>query len=151
MNGKQIAYNKKANFEYEIIEKFECGIALTGTEVKSLRGTGCSISEAYIIDQEGELFVKGMNIPEFKHGNIHNHEPKRLRKLLLHKKEIREILKAVNEKGNTLVPVSVYFKGSLIKLSIAVGKGKKLFDKRNTIKDRDNVRQLDRVMKDYNN
>ncbi len=151
MNGKQIAYNKKASFEYEISDKYEAGIVLKGTEIKSLRSGTCSINEAYIIDQEDEIFIKGMTIPEFKHGNINNHDPKRLRKLLLHKKEITAIKKAVNEKGNTLIPVSVYFKGSLIKLSIAIGKGKKLYDKRNSIKDRENSRQLDRVIKDYNN
>ena len=150
MKTKQITYNKKANFEYQILETYEAGIVLVGTEVKSLRQGKCSISEAYIIDIKGELFVKNMNISEYSHGNINNHEPQRLRKLLLQKKQIREILRASNEKGHTIIPISVYFKGSLIKISIGLGKGKKLYDKRETIKDRDNQRNIQRIIKDYN-
>lgn len=151
METKQITYNKKAGFEYELLEKYETGIVLLGTEVKTIREGKCSISEAYVIDQDGELYIKGMNIPEYSHGNINNHEPKRLRKLILHKKEVKNIMKATNEKGCTIVPVSLYFKGSLIKVCIAVAKGKKLFDKRDTIKDRENARNLSREMKDFNN
>ncbi len=149
MSIKQIVYNKKASFEYEIVTKYEVGIVLVGTEVKSLRQGKCSISEAYIIEKDGELFIKGMNIPEYTHGNINNHEAVRMRKLILHKKEIREILRAINEKGSTAIPISVYFKESLVKMNIAVAKGKKLYDKRESIRDRDNKRTLDRVMKEH--
>lgn len=149
MSTKQIVYNKKVNFEYEILEKYEAGIILQGTEVKSLRQGKCSIAESYLIDKDNELFLKGMNIPEYKQGNIYNHDPLRIRKLILHKKEIKEILKAINEKGNTAVPLALYFKDSLVKVTIALAKGKKLYDKRDTIRERDNKRTLDRIMKEY--
>ena len=143
MAVKQIVFNKKANFEYEILEKYEAGIVLQGTEVKSIKAGKCSIGEAYLIDKDEELFIKGMNISEYRQGNIHNHEPLRVRKLLLHKKEIREILRGINEKGNTAVPLAVFLKDSLVKVTIALVKGKKLYDKRETIRDRDNKRELE--------
>ncbi len=146
---KQIVYNKKANFEYEILEKYEAGIVLQGTEVKSIKAGKCSITEAYLIDKDEELFIKGMNISEYKQGNIHNHEPLRIRKLLLHRKEIREILRGITEKGNTAVPLAVFLKDSLVKVTIALVKGKKLYDKRETIRDRDNKRELDRIKKEF--
>ena len=146
---KQIVYNKKANFEYEILEKYEAGIVLQGTEVKSIKAGKCSITEAYLIDKDEELFIKGMNISEYKQGNIHNHEPLRIRKLLLHKKEIREILRGITEKGNTAVPLAVFLKDSLVKVTSALVKGKKLYDKRETIRDRDNKRELDRIKKEF--
>lgn len=147
---KTIVSNKKAFFEYSILEKYEAGIQLLGTEVKSLRSGKCSISEGYIIEQGGELFVKNMNIPQYSHGNIHNHEPLRLRKLLLHKNEIEKLLRAQNEKGVTIVPLKVYLKGSLIKVELGLGRGKKLYDKRETIKERDSKRKLQSEMKKYN-
>lgn len=146
---KQIVYNKKANFEYEILEKYEAGIVLQGTEVKSIKAGKCSMTEAYLIDKDEELFIKGMNISEYSQGNIHNHEPLRIRKLLLHKKEIREILRGITEKGNTAVPLAVFLKDSLVKVTIALVKGKKLYDKRETIRDRDNKRELDRIKKEF--
>lgn len=149
MAVKQIVFNRKASFEYEILEKYEAGIVLQGTEVKSIKDGKCSISEAYLIDEDKELFIKGMNIPEYRQGNIHNHEPLRIRKLLLHKKEIREILRGINEKGNTAVPLAVFLKDSLVKVTIALVKGKKLYDKRETIRDRDNKRELDRIKKEF--
>lgn len=149
MAVKQIVFNKKANFEYEILEKYEAGIVLQGTEVKSIKDGKCSIGEAYLIDKDNELFIKGMNISEYRQGNIHNHEPLRIRKLLLHKKEIREILRGINEKGNTAVPLAVFLKDSLVKVTIALAKGKKLYDKRETIRDRDNKRELDRIKKEF--
>lgn len=149
MAVKQIVYNKKANFEYEILEKYEAGIVLQGTEVKSIKAGKCSITEAYLIDKDEELFIKGMNISEYKQGNIHNHEPLRIRKLLLHRKEIREILRGITEKGNTAVPLAVFLKDSLVKVTIALVKGKKLYDKRETIRDRDNKRELDRIKKEF--
>ena len=149
MAVKQIVYNKKANFEYEILEKYEAGIVLQGTEVKSIKAGKCSITEAYLIDKDEELFIKGMNISEYSQGNIHNHEPLRIRKLLLHRKEIREILRGITEKGNTAVPLAVFLKDSLVKVTIALVKGKKLYDKRETIRDRDNKRDLDRIKKEF--
>ncbi len=149
MAVKQIVFNKKANFEYEILEKYEAGIVLQGTEVKSIKAGKCSIGEAYLIDKDEELFIKGMNISEYRQGNIHNHEPLRVRKLLLHKKEIREILRGINEKGSTAVPLAVFLKDSLVKVTIALVKGKKLYDKRETIRDRDNKRELDRIKKEF--
>ena len=149
MAVKQIVYNKKANFEYEILEKYEAGIVLQGTEVKSIKAGKCSITEAYLIDKDEELFIKGMNISEYKQGNIHNHDPLRIRKLLLHRKEIREILRGITEKGNTAVPLAVFLKDSLVKVTIALVKGKKLYDKRETIRDRDNKRELDRIKKEF--
>ena len=149
MAVKQIVYNKKANFEYEILEKYEAGIVLQGTEVKAIKDGKCSIGEAYLIDKDEELFIKGMNISEYRQGNIHNHEPLRIRKLLLHKKEIREILRGITEKGNTAVPLADFLKDSLVKVTIALVKGKKLYDKRETIRDRDNKRELDRIKKEF--
>ncbi|HOJ64248.1 MAG TPA: SsrA-binding protein SmpB [Spirochaetota bacterium] len=146
---KTIIYNKKANFEYIFLDKFESGIQLKGTEVKSLREGKCSIGEAYIIEQGNEIFIKNMNISHFKHGNINNHDPLRLRKLLLHKKEIEKIKRAIKEKGTTVVPIRLYFKGSLVKVEIAIAKGKKLYDKRETIKERETKKHIAREMKTY--
>ena len=147
MAVKQIVYNKKANFEYEILEKYEAGIVLQGTEVKSIKAGKCSITEAYLIDKDEELFIKGMNISEYKQGNIHNHEPLRIRKLLLHRKEIREILRGITEKGNTAVPLAVFLKDSLVKVTIALVKGKKLYDKREDLKRKDIEREKDKALK----
>ncbi len=144
---KNIIYNKKAGFEYIFEQKFEAGIQLKGTEVKSLREGKCNISEAYIIEQNNEIFIKNMNISHFKHGNIHNHEPLRMRKLLLHKKEIEKIKRAIKEKGITVVPIRLYFKGSLIKVEIAIAKGKKLYDKRESIKERETEKNIERELR----
>ena len=147
MSEKIITTNKYAYYEYEILEKLECGIMLVGTEVKSLREGRCNIKEAYVIEENKELFIKHFNISEYKHGNINNHEPLRKRKLLLHKKEIERLTRFIKEKGVTVIPTKIYFKGSIIKIEIAVGRGKKLYDKRETIKNRDNEREIKREMR----
>ncbi len=144
---KNIAINKKARFEYTIIETFEAGICLLGTEVKSLRDGRCNLQEGYVIEENQELYLKSVNITEYKHGNINNHDPLRKRKLLLHKKEILYIIKAIKEKGTTVIPLKLYFKGSIVKLEIAISKGKKLYDKRETIKERDTKKTIEREMK----
>lgn len=147
MSEKIIANNKKAKFEYTILDTLEAGIILLGTEVKSLREGRCSLSEGYITEENGELFLKNVNISAYKHGNINNHEPLRKRKLLLHNKEIRKIIKNIKEKGITVIPLKLYFKGSLIKIEIGICKGKKLYDKRETIKERDTKKSIEREMK----
>lgn len=131
---KLIANNKKAWHDYFIEEKYEAGIELVGTEVKSVRQGHCSIKEAFIrIDKNNEVQIYGMHINPYEKGNIFNKDPLRVRKLLLHKYEIRKLIGKMNQKGYTLVPLSVYFKGSLIKVEIALAKGKKLYDKRQDI------------------
>ena len=147
MEIKIIAKNKKARFEYSILESFEAGIQLLGTEVKSLREGRCSIAEGYITEEHGELFIKNVNIPAYKHGNINNHEPIRKRKILLHKKEIEKIIKSIKEKSITVIPLKFYFKGSIVKVEIAISKGKKLYDKRETIKDRDSKKAIESAFK----
>jgi SsrA-binding protein len=147
MSIKNIAINKKANFNYELLEKIEAGIMLKGTEVKSLRDGNCSLAEGYVTDQGYELFLKNVNIPIYKHGNLNNHDPIRTRKLLLHKKEIEKIIKAVKEKGITVIPYRMYFKESIIKVEIAIGKGKKQYDKRETMKERDSKKAIQRELK----
>jgi len=146
---KTVAANRRARFEYFIEETFEAGIALSGTEVKSLRGGEGSIAEAYADVRGGEAWLINANIPEFSHGNRHNHEPKRPRKLLLHAREIEKLLGAVERKGMTLVPLSVYFNGrGRAKVELALAKGKQAHDKRQTVKDRDWQRDKARVMRD---
>lgn len=147
MVTKLISSNRKARFQYSITETFEAGIQLLGTEVKSLRTNSCSLNEGYVIEQNGEMFLKKINIPIFKQASINNHEPLRIRKLLLHKKEIEKIKRSLNEKGTTLIPLKIYFKGSLIKIELGIGKGKKLFDKRESIKEKDTKRDVERDMK----
>lgn len=147
MSEKIIVFNKKAKFEYEILETFECGIVLFGTEVKSIREGRCSITEGYVVEENGELYLKNVNISEYKFGNICNHDPLRKRKLLLHKKEVLKLKREINEKGKTLIPLKVYFKGSLIKVEIALCKGKKLVDKRESIKERDTKRDIEKELK----
>jgi len=147
MDYKTITQNKKAHFEYQILDKYEAGIQLKGTEVKSIRAGKSSINDGYIVEEDNELYVKNMNISTYDQGNINNHEPLRKRKLLLHRKEIEKIVRAIKEKGITVIPLKLYFKRSIIKLEIALGKGKKLYDKRETIKDRDNKKSLEREMR----
>ena len=136
--------NKKASFEYEFIEKFTAGIKLVGSEVKSIRKHKVSISEAYCYIKGGEIYIKGMNISENKESGIHtNHDPVRLRKLLLTKKEILKLDEAIHQKGLTIVPISVIINDyGLIKIEIALGRGKKLFDKREHLKMKDLEREL---------
>lgn len=142
---KLITTNRKANFEYLILNKFEAGIVLTGTEVKSLRDAKVNIQDAYGRIKNDEVWLINSNINEYKFGNINNHEPLRNRKLLLTKREIRKIKQELQEKGLTLVPLKIYFKNSLVKLEIGIAKGKKLYDKRESIKKRETERKLKRL------
>ena len=141
--------NKKASFEYHLLEKYTAGIQLTGTEIKSIRAGKASIAEAFCIFIRNELWVKGMHVAEYTHGNINNHEPKRDRKLLLNRKELNKLLKKLKEKGQTIIPTRLFINDKgLAKLEIALGKGKKLYDKREDIKQKDAKRELGRELKD---
>ncbi|MDO5391147.1 MAG: SsrA-binding protein SmpB [Eubacteriales bacterium] len=146
-NDRLIANNKKAYHDYFIEEKYEAGISLAGTEVKSLRMGKCSIKEAFIRIERGEVFVYGMHISPYEKGNIFNKDPLRVRKLLLHRSEINKMEGKIAEKGFTLVPLRVYFKGSLVKIEIGVAKGKKLYDKRQDIAKKDMKREAEREFK----
>ena len=143
--------NKKAKFEYEILDTYTAGIVLTGTEIKSIREGKASIAERFCeFNDRGELFVINMTIQEYSHGTYYNHKPKAERKLLLNRRELKKLEKEVNVKGNAIVPLRLFLnEKGLAKLEIALGKGKKLFDKRETLKDRDNKRNLDRIKKIY--
>ena len=150
MQKKVEIRNKRAAFEYNLLESFVAGIMLKGTEIKSIREGSGSISEAYCFIKDGELFVKNMNIPEYSHGNLMNHDILRLRKLLLNKRELKKIDTKTREKGVAVVPVRLFISDrGFAKLEIALGRGKKSFDKRETIKQKDSKRELDRVMKKY--
>ena len=146
-NIRLIANNKKAYHDYFIDEKYEAGIALHGTEVKSLRMGKCSIKEAFITINRGEVLIQHMHISPYEKGNIFNKDPLRTRKLLLHKSEIMKLTGKVAEKGYTLVPLQVYFKGSLVKVEIGLARGKKLYDKRADIAKKDQRRELEREFK----
>ena len=143
--------NKKARFQYEILDKYTAGIVLTGTEIKSIRSGKASITESFCeFNEGGELFVINMTIQEYAFGNYYNHKPKAERKLLLNKKELKKLNKEVNNSGLTIIPLLLFINDKgYAKLNIALAKGKKLFDKRETIKDRDNKRNLDRIKKIY--
>ncbi len=146
---KTVAENRRARFEYFIEDVFEAGIALQGTEVKSLRNGEGSIAESYAQVHDGEAWLVNANIPEFSHGNRFNHEPKRPRKLLLHQREIEKMIGAVERKGMTLIPLSIYFNGrGRAKVELALAKGKQAHDKRQTIKDRDWQRDKARLMRE---
>jgi len=144
---KVIANNKKARFDYFILETFETGIELFGTEVKSLRLGQCSVKESWVDIKNGEVFVYGMHINPYEKGNIFNKDPLRVRKLLMHKQEIRRLIGKLKEKGLTLVPLQVYFKGSLVKVEIGLAKGKKNYDKRDSIAKNDVRRDMERNFK----
>lgn len=146
-NGKLIANNKKAYHDYFILDTYEAGIALHGTEVKSLRMGKCSIKESFIRVENGEMFIYGMHISPYEKGNIFNKDPLRVRKLLLHKAEINKMLGKTKEKGMSIVPLKVYFKGSLVKVEIGLAKGKKLYDKRQDIAKKDMRREAERDFK----
>lgn len=146
-NGKLIANNKKAYHDYFILNTYEAGIALHGTEVKSLRMGKCSIKESFIRVENGEMFIYGMHISPYEKGNIFNKDPLRVRKLLLHKAEINKMLGKTKEKGMSIVPLKVYFKGSLVKVEIGLAKGKKLYDKRQDIAKKDQKREAERDFK----
>ncbi len=145
---KLIAQNKKARHDYFIIEEIEAGIELFGTEVKSVRLGKINLTDAYASINDGEVFIKGMNISPYEQGNIFNRDPLRERKLLLHKNQIRKLIGQIQQQGFSLIPLKVYLKGSLVKVTIALVKGKKLYDKRDDIAKRDAMRNMDRAMKD---
>ncbi len=142
---KIISDNRKAKFNYSLEDRFEAGIVLKGTEVKSLRDGKANIQDAYAIFKGNELFLLNAHIPHYKLGNINNHEPLRTRKLLLHRSELQKLLQKVETKHFSLVPTKLYFKEGKAKIEIALGKGKKTYDKRAAIKDQENRRQLDRL------
>ena len=146
-NVKLIANNKKAYHDYFIEDKYEAGISLAGTEVKSLRQGKCSIKESFLKIEKGEVFIYGLHISPYEKGNIFNKDPLRVRKLLLHKYEINKLAGKSAEKGYTLVPLQVYFRGSLVKVEIGLAKGKKLYDKRQDIAKKDQKREAEKEFK----
>lgn len=149
-NIKTVASNKKAFHEYFILESFEAGIALSGTEVKSVRQGGVNLKDAWCSIDNGEMIIKQMHISPYEHGNIFNKPPVRDRKLLLHKRETMRLLGAVKQEGLALIPLSLYFKGSLVKVQLGLCRGKKLHDKRATAAKRDADRAIDRALKEQN-
>ena len=146
-NGKMIANNKKAYHDYFILDTYEAGIVLHGTEVKSLRMGKCSIKESFIRIENGEVFIYGMHISPYEKGNIFNKDPLRVKKLMLHKAEINKLIGKTKDKGRAIVPLKVYFKGSLVKVEIGLAKGKKLYDKRQDIAKKDQQREASRDFK----
>lgn len=144
---KQVTANKKAWHDYFIEEKFEAGIELFGTEVKSIRQGTVSLKDSYCIFKNGELFVKGMHISPYEKGNIFNKDPLREKKLLMHRREIMQLFGKTKQEGFSLIPLSVYFCRSLVKVEIGLARGKKLHDKRDSIAARDAAREMDRAMK----
>lgn len=144
---KLIANNKKAYHDFFIDETYECGIALHGTEVKSMRMGKCSIKEAFVRIEDGEVFVYGMHVSPYEKGNIFNKDPLRVKKLLLHKYEINKLLGKIKEKGYTLVPLQVYFKDGKVKVEIGLARGKKLYDKREAIAKKDQRRESEKEFK----
>jgi SsrA-binding protein len=147
-NNKIVATNRKAYHDYHIGETYEAGIALTGTEIKSVRQGMVSLRDSFARVENGEVFLYNMNVSPYEAGNRFNHEPRRTRRLLLHKAEIRKLAVKTQEKGFTLVPVKVYLTDGRAKVELALAKGKRLYDKREDIKKRDVMRQVDRVIKD---
>lgn len=149
-NYKLLQKNKKAYFNYEVIEDLECGIALVGTEVKSLRGGRFSFADSYVTIKDSVMTLVGLHIQPYTHGNIHNHEVQRPRRLLAHKQEIKRLRRKVDEKGFTLVPTSIYLKGNLVKVQVSLCRGKQLHDKRAATKERDMNRDMRRELKQLN-
>ena len=145
--NNNISVNRKATFEYDLIEKYEAGIILKGSEVKSIRESKVNIKESYIKLKDSELFVIGMNISEYSHRGYSTHNPMREKKLLLNRKEIDSIKKEIDERGRTMIPLKLYFKKGIVKMQFAVAKGRKVRDKRNYKKDKDIKREIDRTMK----
>ena len=143
-----IAQNRKAYHDYFVDEKYEAGIALFGTEVKSVRGGAVNLKDAYCSVKDGELFVLGMHISPYEQGNIFNREPRRERKLLMHKREIMKLSGLMAQKGYTLVPLSMYFSGKNVKVEIGLCRGKKLYDKRDALAEKQTNREIDRRMRD---
>jgi len=147
-NIKIIADNKRATFEYHILERYEAGIELKGTEVKSLRVAKASMQDSFCRVENGEIFLYNLHISPYEMGNRYNHDPKRTRRLLLHKKEITKLYAAAREKGLTIVPLKMYFAGSLAKVELGLCRGKKLHDKRDAIAEKDSRREMERAMKE---
>lgn len=147
-NIKIISQNKKARFNYFLSDFLEVGIVLSGTEIKSIRLHNVNLDDSYVLIRNNQAYIINMNIPVYEKGTIFNHEPKRDRKLLLHKYEIRKLDAKVERKGFTLIPTKVYLKNGKAKIEIALGQGKKLFDKRETIKQRENQREINKIMKE---
>src|ERR687883_281371 len=142
---KTIARNKRARHDYEILETWEAGLVLTGTEVKSLRDGKANLTDAYGVVKDGEVFLLNLHISPYERGNYFNHEPTRTRKLLLHRKEIRRLIGAVERQGLTLIPLDLYFKRGVAKVTLALGKGKQLHDKRADARRRDDEREMARA------
>ena len=149
-NIKTIANNKKAYHDYFVLEKYEAGIELAGTEVKSLRQGRCNLKDSWCSIVKGEMFVNGMHISPYEHGNIWGKDPMRVRKLLMHKREINKLFGTLQQQGLSLIPLSIYFKGSLVKLELGLCKGKKLSDKREDAAKKSAKRDIDREMKEQN-
>ena len=146
---KAVAQNKKAYHDYFVLEKFEAGIELFGTEVKSIREGRLNLKDAWCSINDGEIFVNGMHISPYEHGNIFNRDPMRVRRLLMHKREIMRLLGQTKQEGLTLIPLSVYFVRGRAKLEVGLCKGKKLYDKRETAAKKDAARNIERSMKNY--
>ena len=144
---QSIARNKRARHDYHILETWEAGLVLSGTEVKSLRNGKANIADAYAIVKDGEVFLLNLHIAPYEQGNQFNHDPTRTRKLLLHRKEIRRMIGAVERQGLTLIPLELYFKRGVAKVALALGKGKKLHDKRDTARERDAEREIARAIR----
>ncbi|MBE6842082.1 MAG: SsrA-binding protein SmpB [Oscillospiraceae bacterium] len=147
---KTISENRKARHDYFILESFEAGIELVGTEVKSLRQGGVNLKDSWCSIDNGEIFIKGMHISPYEKGNIFNRDPMRVRKLLMHKREIDKLYGTIKRDGLTLVPISIYFKGSRVKIQVGLCRGKKLHDKREAVAQRDAKREIDRMIKSRN-
>jgi len=141
---RPIATNRRARHNYHIEETYEAGISLVGSEVKTLRGGKASLQDAYAVIRDGEVFLLGVHIPPYAQASIQNHDPTRMRKLLLHKEEIRRLIGKINEKGLTLVPLRLYFKGNKVKAELALAKGKRAYDKRQSIAEREAKREMSR-------
>lgn len=139
--------NRKAYFDYEVLEEIEAGIVLTGTEIKSIRNNNVNLKDSYAVIKNGEVYLLNTHISEYKQGNIFNHSETRTRKLLLHKKEILKLRDKIELNGNTLVPLKLYFKGNKAKILLGLAKGKKTYDKRESIKERDMAREIKKEMK----
>ena len=147
MNTKLITKNPTAYHNYTIEDKLEAGIVLSGTEIKSIRKGKANLKDSYAIIKNGEVYIVGMHVSPYEHGNIFNKDPLRDRKLLLNKKEINKLFGLTKQKGYSLVPISLYFKGSLVKVELGIGKGKKLYDKRQNIAKKDAERRINQAMK----
>ncbi len=146
---EDLVSNRKAHHNYEILETLESGIVLLGTEIKSLRDHGGNLQEAYVVFHRGEAYLKNSSIAPYKFGNIYNHEERRERKLLLHKRELLRLKSVIDEKGLTIIPLGMYLKHGLVKVRLGVAKGKKAYDKRASLKARQDKREMDRSIKDH--